>query len=106
MTQPVQVLWVLGVHFAGFQTPGVHAPVVHVPPAVHTPTVHRPAVQVPLCCEHVLLVVYCDFEHTPALVQVLWVVWPDIEQVPVVHLLWVSWPDPEIEQRPALVQLF
>lgn len=38
--------------------------------------------------------------------QVFWVVLPEIEQVPVVHVLWVLWLDPDIEQVPALVQLF
>ena len=99
MTQPFQVLWLLGVQVAAVQTPAVHVPVVHVPLA--------PGSAAQLLCNW-FCDVYCDleqallpvqllwvgfcagFEHVPAPVQLLWVVLPEIEHVPApVQLLWL-----------------
>ena len=100
VVQPDQVLRERrsGVHTPTVQTPGVHTP------AVHTPAVHTPNVQIPPFWEHLLCVVHCDSEQTPAELHADLDELPEIEQVPAdVQVLWVDLPD--IEQTQALVQL-
>ena len=72
MTQPFQVLWLLGVQVAAVQTPGVHVPLSTFRD-VQT-RVQVPLAQVPPLFWQVLFVVYCDFEQALLLVQLLWFV--------------------------------
>ena len=95
MTQPFQVLWLLGVQVAAVQTPGVHAAAVQTPdcPGPNSPRFRH-------CSGKCSSIVYCDFVQALLPVQLLWVVSPGFEQVlALVQLLWVVLP--EIEQVPA-----
>ena len=88
---------------SGVHTPTVHTPGVHTP-AVQTPAVQTPKVQIPPFWLHLLCVVHCDNEQTPAELHADLDEFPEIEQVPAdVHALWLFLP--EIVQVPALVQL-
>jgi hypothetical protein len=101
------VLWLFGVQVACVQVPLFQNPVCVHEPEVQVPTVcdvHLPAVQVPRLLVQLVLLVYCDLEHVPSLVQDDCVVSPEIEHVPLaVHELCVV--RLEIEQLPPAVHV-
>jgi hypothetical protein len=79
VTQPFQVLWLLGVQTPLFQVAAVQVPGAHVPYP-----------QVPQLFSQLFLFVYCDFVQALFDVQVLWVVWPGLEHGgAAVQVLWV-----------------